>query len=125
MHGVRRELLELQAASIGLPLDEVRIPPQCANSVYEARMGQALRSFYAQGVRKIAFGDIFLEDLRAYREKNLTRIGMSALFPIWMRDTHELIRFFQTRRFLPIAVCIDPKVRSEEHTSELQSLTNL
>ena len=110
MHGVRRELLELQAASIGLPLDEVRIPPQCANSVYEACMGQALRSFYDQGVRKIAFGDIFLEDLRAYREKNLARIGMSALFPIWKRDTHELIRFFQARRFRAIAVCIDPKV---------------
>src|SRR5207244_7881452 len=82
MHGVRRELLELQAASIGLPLDEVRIPPQCANSVYEARMGQALRSFYDQGVRKIAFGDIFLEDLRSYSEKNIELIEICVLYHI-------------------------------------------
>ena len=83
MHGVRRELLERQARSIGLPLHEVRIPPQCVNPIYEARMEEALRVHYAQGVRKVAFGDIFLEDLRVYREKNLARIGMNALFPIW------------------------------------------
>ena len=83
MHGVRRELLERQAQSIGLPLHEVRIPPQCVNPIYEARMEEALRVHYAQGVRKVAFGDIFLEDLRVYREKNLARIGMNALFPIW------------------------------------------
>src|SRR5947199_6658251 len=110
MHGVRRELILQQAESIGLPLHEVRIPAQCVNPIYEARMEEALRVHYDSGVRKIAFGDIFLEDLRAYREKNLARIGMSALFPIWKRDTHELIRFFQARRFRAIAVCIDPKV---------------
>src|SRR5215467_10523388 len=110
MHGVRRELLELQAESIGLPLHEVRIPPQCVNPIYEARMEQALRQLYDQGIRKVAFGDIFLEDLRAYREKNLARIGMSALFPIWKRDTHELVRYFQANRFSAITVCIEPKV---------------
>lgn len=110
MHGVRRELLVQQAESVGLPLNEVRIPPQCANPVYEARMEHALRIFYDQGVRKVAFGDIFLEDLRAYREKNLARIGMTALFPIWKRDTRELIRFFHAQRFRAIAACIDPKV---------------
>src|SRR5215472_5301166 len=110
MHGVRRELLQQQAASIGLPLHEVRIPMQCANPIYEARMGHALRIFYDQGVRQVAFGDIFLEDLRAYREKNLARIGMTALFPIWKRDTHELIRAFHAQGFRAIAVCIDPKV---------------
>src|SRR5215813_5612187 len=110
MHGVRRELVERQAESIGLPLHEVRIPPQCVNPIYEARMEQALRIFYDQGVRKVAFGDIFLEDLRAYREKNLARIGMTALFPIWKRDTCELIRFFQAQHFRAIAACIDPKV---------------
>src|SRR5690242_4480888 len=87
MHGVRRELLQRQTESIGLPLYEVRIPSQCVNLVYERRMEQALRIFYDQGVRKVAFGDIFLEDLRAYREKNLARIGMTALFPIWKRGT--------------------------------------
>jgi len=110
MHGVRRELLQQQAESIGLPLREVRIPPQCVNPIYEARMEQALCVFYNQGVRKVAFGDIFLEDLRAYRENNLARIGMTALFPIWKRDTHELIREFHSRHFRAIAVCVDPKV---------------
>jgi len=110
MHGVRRELLERQARSVGLPLQEVRIPPQCVNPVYEARMEEALRLFYDQGVRTVAFGDIFLEDLRAYREKNLARIGMTALFPLWKRDTRELIRFFHQLRFRAIAACVDTKV---------------
>ncbi|HKW32598.1 MAG TPA: hypothetical protein VJN92_06310 [Candidatus Acidoferrum sp.] len=110
MHGVRRELLLQQAESIGLPLHEVRIPPQCVNPIYETRMEHVLRIFYDQGVHKVAFGDIFLEDLRAYREKNLARIGMTALFPIWKRDTRELIRFFHAQYFRAIAVCIDPQV---------------
>jgi uncharacterized protein (TIGR00290 family) len=110
MHGVRRELLERQAESIGLPLHEVRIPPQCVNPIYEARMEQALRVHYDQGVRKVAFGDIFLEDLRLYREKNLARIGMTGLFPIWKRDTRELIRFFHQQRFRAVAACVDSKV---------------
>src|SRR5260370_1087177 len=110
MHGVRRELLLRQAESIGLPLHEVRIPPQCINPIYEARMEEALRVHYQAGVRTIAFGDIFLEDLRAYREKNLARIGMTALFPIWKRDTRELIRSFHAAKFRAIVACIDPKV---------------
>jgi uncharacterized protein (TIGR00290 family) len=109
MHGVRRDLLERQAQSIGLPLHEVRIPPQCVNPTYEARMEEALRWHFDEGVRRVAFGDIFLEDLRAYRERNLARIGMTALFPIWKRDTQELIRSFHARRFRAIAVCIDSK----------------
>lgn len=110
MHGVRRELLERQAQSIGLPLHEVRIPPQCVNPIYEARMEEALRVYLEQGVQTVAFGDIFLEDLRAYRERNLARIGMSAIFPIWKRDTRELIRSFHTNRFRAVAVCVDGKV---------------
>ena len=110
MHGVRRELLQRQAQSIGLPLHEVLIPPQCVNPIYEARMEEALRIYLDQGVRKVAFGDIFLEDLRAWREKNLARIGMSALFPIWKRDTRELIHSFHANKFRAIAVCIDSKV---------------
>src|ERR1700688_3784506 len=110
MHGVRRELLVQQAQSIGLPLHEILIPPQCVNSIYETRMEEALRLHYAAGVRTVAFGDIFLEDLRAYREKNLARMGMTALFPIWKRDTRELIRNFHASRFRSIAVCVDGKV---------------
>jgi uncharacterized protein (TIGR00290 family) len=110
MHGVRRELLKQQAKSIGLPLHEVFIPPQCVNPIYEARMEEALRLFYNQGIRKVAFGDIFLEDLRFYREKNLARIGMTALFPIWKRDTRELICRFHEQHFRAVAACIDNKV---------------
>lgn len=110
MHGVRRELLHRQAASLRLPLHEVFIPPQCVNPVYESRMEEALRHFLDQGVRRVAFGDIFLEDLRAYREKNLARLEMQALFPIWKRDTRELIREFHALGFRAVAACIDPKV---------------
>jgi uncharacterized protein (TIGR00290 family) len=110
MHGVRRDLLERQAQSIGLPLHEVRIPPQCVNPVYETRMEAALRLYLEKGVRKVAFGDIFLEDLRAYREKNLARVGMTSIFPIWKRDTRELIRSFHASGFRAVAVCVDPKI---------------
>jgi uncharacterized protein (TIGR00290 family) len=110
MHGVRRELLQRQAESIGLPLHEVFIPPECVNSSYEARIEAALRIHLSNGIRKVAFGDIFLEDLRAYREQNLARIGMSALFPIWKRDSRELIGAFHADGFRSIAVCVDSKV---------------
>jgi uncharacterized protein (TIGR00290 family) len=110
MHGVRRDLLERQAQSIGLPLHEVRVPPQCVNPVYETRMEAALRLYLEKGVRKVAFGDIFLEDLRAYREKNLARVGMTSIFPIWKRDTRELIRSFHASGFRAVAVCVDPKI---------------
>ncbi len=110
MHGVRRALLERQAESIGLPLHPVLIPPQCINATYEARMKEALSHHFARGVRSVAFGDIFLEDLRVYREKNLAQAGMQALFPIWKRDTRELAREFVRLGFRAITVCIDPRV---------------
>jgi uncharacterized protein (TIGR00290 family) len=110
MHGVRRVLLERQAASIGLPLHAVLIPPQCINDTYEARMKEALREHLARGVRRVAFGDIFLEDLRVYRERNLAQLEMDALFPIWKRDTRELARDFLRMGFQAIAVCVDPRV---------------
>jgi len=110
MHGVRRELLHQQAESLRLPLHEVFIPPQCVNSIYEARMEEALLTFRKQGIRRVAFGDIFLEDLRLYREKNLARVEMHALFPIWKRDTRELIHEFHAAGFRSVAVCIDSKV---------------
>ena len=110
MHGVRRELLQRQAQSIGLPLHEVFVPPECLNSTYETRMEAALRVHFEKGVRTVAFGDIFLEDLRAYREKNLARVGMTALFPIWKRDSRELIDSFHAHGFRSIAVCVNPKL---------------
>jgi len=109
MHGVRRSLLLQQAQALALPLHEVRIPPQCVNPIYEARMEHALRAELAGGVRTVAFGDIFLQDLREYRERNLAKLDMRAIFPIWKRDTRELARKFCRKGFRAITVCIDRK----------------
>ena len=110
MHGVRRALLERQAESLGLPLHPVLIPPQCVNTTYEERMKAALAEHFSRGVRRVAFGDIFLEDLRAYRERNLALAGMEALFPIWKRDTRELAVEFVRLGFRAVTVCVDPRV---------------
>ncbi len=107
MHGVRRALLLRQAEAIGLPLQEVRIPPQCVNPIYETRMREALLLQKESGVRRVAFGDIFLQDLREYRERNLAQIEMKAIFPIWKRDTRELAQEFCAMGFRAVAVCID------------------
>jgi len=114
MHGVRRSLLLQQAEAVGLPLEEVRIPPQCVNAIYEERMRDALLSKKENGVQSVAFGDIFLEDLREYRERNLAQVGMTAIFPIWKRDTRELAQDFCALAFRAIAVCVDPKKLSRE-----------
>ena len=110
MHGVRRVLLERQAEALGLPLHPVLIPPQCINATYELRTKEALAQHFSQGVRRVAFGDIFLEDLRVYRENNLAQVDMKAIFPIWKRDTRELAREFVSMGFRAIAVCVDPRV---------------
>ncbi len=108
MHGVRSELLRQQADSIGLALEEVRIPPHCPNAVYEARMAETVLHFRERGVLHVAFGDIFLEDLRAYREQKLVRAGMTALFPLWKVDTRELAVRLLRDGFRAIVTCVDP-----------------
>jgi len=113
MHGVRRELLERQAAALGLPLEIVTIPPACVNAEYEARMEAALLRWKARAVRRVAFGDIFLQDLRDYREWNLTRAGMEALFPIWLRPTDKLVRELIGLGFRAVTVCVDPRKLNE------------
>jgi len=109
MHGVRRELLHRQAASIGLPVEEVLIPANCSNALYEERMAEAMQRCRERGVYHVAFGDIFLEDLRAYRESRLLRAGMKALFPIWKVHTRELAARFLSDKFRAITVCVDPR----------------
>src|SRR5258707_14296963 len=109
MHGVRRQLLVQQAQSIGLPLHEVRIPPQCVNHIYEARMEKALRVHYDAGVRTVAFGDIFLEDLRAYSAKNIARIRRTSLFPLWRRGTRELTPSVHDAKVRAVAASFDAK----------------
>jgi uncharacterized protein (TIGR00290 family) len=114
MHGVRRTLLLRQAEALGLSLCEVRIPPQCVNAVYEDRMRDALLSQKQNGIHCVGFGDIFLQDLREYRERNLAQVEMTAIFPIWKRDTRELAQDFCALGFRAIAVCVDPKKLSRE-----------
>ncbi|OGX41226.1 MAG: ATP-binding protein [Omnitrophica WOR_2 bacterium RIFCSPHIGHO2_02_FULL_68_15] len=108
MHGVRRALLAQQAAALDLPLEEVRIPPTCVNADYEARMEAVLTRYQAQGVSRVVFGDLFLEEVRQYRERQLGRIGMAGLFPLWGRPTGPLARAFIAQGFRALLVCVDP-----------------
>jgi uncharacterized protein (TIGR00290 family) len=109
MHGVREALLDAQAASVGLPLVKVRIPSPCPNQVYERAMGDAMAQALAQGVDHVVFGDLFLADIRAYREKQLARIGMTPLFPLWLRDTGALAREMIADGLSAVLTCVDPK----------------
>jgi uncharacterized protein (TIGR00290 family) len=108
MHGVRCELLQRQAEALGLPLQQVQIPKGASNAEYEAQMGQALARHRSQGVAHIAFGDLFLEEIRAYRERLLAANGMQGVYPVWGRDTHQLIREFIALGFRTVVVCVDP-----------------
>jgi diphthamide synthase (EF-2-diphthine--ammonia ligase) len=83
MHGVRLELLERQIAALGLPALKIPLPNPCPNEVYEARMEDACATIKGEGVEHIVFGDLFLEDIRAYREEKLAAAGMHPLFPLW------------------------------------------
>ena len=109
MHGVRRELLARQAEALGLPLVEVVIPPACVNEVYEVRMAEAFAAAPLSSVEAVAFGDLFLEDVRAYREERLAAAGKRGLFPLWGRDTTELAREFLDAGFEATLVCVDPR----------------
>jgi uncharacterized protein (TIGR00290 family) len=109
MHGVRHRLLAAQAAAIGLPLTEARIAAGASNADYEAAFAAALASHRARGVRQVAFGDLFLADIRAYRERQLAALDMTARFPLWERDTAALAREFIALGFRARLVCIDPK----------------
>ena len=107
MHGVRTVLLERQADSLGLPLEKVLLRKGASNQEYEATMQERLLSYQAQEVSSVAFGDLFLEDVRQYREENLSRVGMKGLFPLWGRDTGELARSFIDLGFKAVITCVD------------------
>jgi uncharacterized protein (TIGR00290 family) len=109
-HGVREELLDEQADAIGLPLDKLRLPFKsgpCTNADYEALVGEKLAGYVSRGVRHVGHGDIFLADLRAYREKNLALLGMTGVFPVWQRDTRELIGSFVALGFRSVVCCVE------------------
>ena len=107
IHGVRRELLHAQAAAVGLPLVEVGIPTACPNELYEERMGAALEAPPLAEVKTFAFADLFLGDIRAYREERLARIGREAIFPVWGRETAALAREFIEAGFGATLVTVD------------------
>ncbi|HEX7006259.1 MAG TPA: ATP-binding protein [Alphaproteobacteria bacterium] len=109
MHGVREALLDAQAEAAGLPLIKVRIPSPCPNEVYERAMGEAMAAALAQGVDHVVFGDLFLADIRAYREAQLAKIGMTPVFPLWRRDTATLAREMIAAGMAAVLTCVDPR----------------
>jgi uncharacterized protein (TIGR00290 family) len=108
IHGVRRALLERQVAALGLPCVTVPLPSPCPNEIYEARMAVAAAEIRAAGVDHIVFGDLFLTDIRAYREERLAAAGMTGLFPLWRRDTRALAREMIGRGLVAHVVALDP-----------------
>ena len=115
MHGVRVALLEAQAAALGLPLFQVLIPTQCSNADYEAKMGAAIAPLLEQGVTAMGFGDLFLEDIRAYRERMLAPTGLQPLFPIWGEPTAALARAIVAAGFRATLCCVDPRALAPEY----------
>ena len=107
MHGVRRVLLERQAAALNLPLHQIQISKGASNEEYETKFGEAVAHYRSEGVTSVIFGDLFLEDIRAYREQLLARMGMRPLFPVWGRDTTEFIRTFIGLGFKAVVTCVN------------------
>jgi uncharacterized protein (TIGR00290 family) len=109
MHGVREEILDLQAEALGLPCLKVRIPAGCVNAEYERAMGDAVAAAMADGVERIVFGDLFLEDVRAYRERMLSGSGIAPVFPLWGRPTASLAAEMVAAGLEARIVCVDPR----------------
>jgi uncharacterized protein (TIGR00290 family) len=110
MHAVRRELVEAQAKAAGIPPWPVELPWPCSNADYEAAMRVACGKAVAEGIKAVAFGDLFLEDVRAYREKQMRDTGLQPLFPIWGLPTAELARQMIATGLRAKLTCVDPKV---------------
>jgi uncharacterized protein (TIGR00290 family) len=109
MHAVRESLLDAQAAAAGLPLMKVSIPSPCPNEVYERAMADAMTLAHAEGITHVAFGDLFLEDIRKYREENLAKCGMTPVFPLWLKDTRKLANEMIESRLRAYLTSVDPK----------------
>lgn len=110
MHGTPGELIEAQAAAMGLPLACYYLPRGCSNEVYLSRLHEALGAFREQGVVRVAFGDLYLDDVRDFREEALEAVGMEAIFPLWQRDTKELCYDFLQAKFKAIVTCVSSEV---------------
>jgi uncharacterized protein (TIGR00290 family) len=109
MHGVRSKILDLQIAALGVPAIKVMLPTPCPNEIYEERMAAACADIAAEGVSHIVFGDLFLADIRAYREERLGQIGMTPLFPLWSRPTRILAREMISAGIEAHIACLDPR----------------
>ncbi|MCI4373424.1 MAG: adenine nucleotide alpha hydrolase [Thermoplasmata archaeon] len=109
MHGVRSEILFAQGRALGLPVQTVSIPYPCPNEVYETRMEQALARLASEGVSEMVFGDLFLEDVRKYREEKMTGTGIRPTFPLWGRPTHALAEEMIREGVEARIVCLDPR----------------
>lgn len=109
-HGVREALLEKQAESLGCGLEKVYLTPDCTNEEYVQKMAKAINRYKKLGVTKMAFGDLFLEEVRNYREQSLEKLGMEALFPLWGRATGEVAAAFIKLGFKAIITCVDTQV---------------
>ena len=114
MHGVPRVLLEEQARSLGIPLEKIFITKDASNEEYESNMQKVLEKYSALGITSVVCGDIFLEDLKKYREDNLAKIGMKGIFPIWKKDSRELARRFIGLGCKAVITCIDSKFLTKE-----------
>ena len=114
MHAVRRELLRMQAHAAGLPVREVDLPWPCSNEEYERLMSAACKQAVADGVTHMAFGDLFLGDVRQYRIDKLKGTGLEAIFPIWGKNTKELAHEMVASGLRAIITCVDPKQLAPE-----------
>ena len=119
LHGVRRALVRKQAQSLSLPLEEVFIPQDRPNQEYESKMRATLARFREAAVSRVAFGDIFLEEVRRYREDNLSRLDMKGLFPLWGRDTTKLIPYFIASGFQAVTICVDAKILDDSSVGRI------
>ena len=109
MHGVRASLVAQQASAVGLPLVKMSIPRGANNERYESEMREVLARAREDGVSGVAFGDVFLEDIRRYREEKLSQVGMKAIFPIWKRNTRDLTMEFINQGFRAVLTCVDSR----------------
>jgi len=107
MHGIRVSLIRRQAEAIGIPLETVLIPQSASNDEYESRMRKILTRAQADGVTAVAFGDVFLEDVRRYREEKLAQVSMKGLFPLWKKNTIDMAREFIESGYRAILTCVD------------------
>lgn len=125
MHAVRSDVLRAQARAAGLPLITVSLPSPCSNEIYEARMSSVVQKAVADGFTHVAFGDLFLEDIRRYREDRLAGTGLTPIFPLWGRPTSELSKDMIDGGLEAHLTCIDPRVMPRELAGRRYDVTLL